>query len=90
MNIYIDNEFKATEPFFSNRILKLNFDPQNNIIEDVNALVLYGLTPGSVSKFKDIEVCSKQCSGHELLSEDRADLISVTIFSIIIYSLLYV
>ena len=53
VSIYINDEALKSETFFTQRKDKL---------ESANALSIYGLSPGSVSKFKDIRVCDEICS----------------------------
>jgi len=39
----------------------------DNPFEGVDALILYSLTPGSTSEFKNIKVCDDFCEGGEAL-----------------------
>jgi len=52
VSVYIDDKGKKSEAFFTQRKTKL---------ESANALSIYGLSPGSVSLFRDIRVCEKIC-----------------------------
>lgn len=55
-SIYIDDEGYKSDAFFTKRKEKLNSG---------NALSIYGLAPESVSKFRNIQVCSDICPGFE-------------------------
>ena len=41
-------------------------------IQEVNALVLYNLTPGGVCRFKNIQVCYERCPNAETLKFNSA------------------
>lgn len=49
-----EQTFKTRQPFFTKRKQR---------IESANGISIYGLTPGSVSRFKDIKVCTDYCPG---------------------------
>ena len=53
VSIYINEKEIKSASFFTQRKDKL---------ESANALSLYGLSPGSISKFKDVRVCQNICS----------------------------
>ena len=54
VSIYIDGEGLAMQPFFTQQSTK---------IEEANALALYGLSAGSVSRFRNVQVCKERCTG---------------------------
>ena len=53
VSIYINDEALKSESFFTQRKEKL---------ESANALSIYGLSPGSQSKFSNIRVCNEICA----------------------------
>ena len=56
---FIDNEFKASNDFYTRPR-----DKQKKCdLEFVNALLLYTLSPGQSSVFKDVRLCSDLCPG---------------------------
>ena len=67
VSIYINDEAIKSASFFTQRKDKLEF---------ANALSIYGLSPGSVSKFKDVRVCNDICSTEE--SKGFTDLSGAT------------
>ena len=56
VSIYINDEAIKSASFFTQRKDKL---------ESANALSIYGLSPGSISKFSDLRVCKDICSTEE-------------------------
>lgn len=52
VSIYVNGAGLKSESFFTQRKDKL---------ESANALSIYGLSPNSISKFKDIRVCEEIC-----------------------------
>ena len=52
VSIYTDGEGVRAVPFFTKRAMKL---------EDVNAISIYGLTPGGISRFRNLLVCEDIC-----------------------------
>ena len=60
MHIFIDGEFKATEKFFHHEVIARDKIYTNKISES-NALIIYGLSPGAVTRIKDVEVCIERC-----------------------------
>jgi hypothetical protein len=48
VSIYIDGEAYSAQPFFLLRTLTA---------DNANALAIYGLSPGSTSKFRNMQVC---------------------------------
>lgn len=64
VQIFVDGEYLGTEPFFhSERIGASN--SRANEINSTNALILYGLSPGTYSRFKDVKLCIERCPGSE-------------------------
>lgn len=52
VSIYIDNVAIGAQPFFLMRALTA---------DSANALSIYGLTPGGVSRFKNLQMCDDVC-----------------------------
>ena len=52
VSIYVDQEAIRAVPFFTKRTTKLTH---------VNTLAIYGLTPGGVSRFRNLRVCDDIC-----------------------------
>jgi hypothetical protein len=53
VSIYVDEAPLKSAPFFTQRKDKL---------KSGNAVSIYGLTPGSISQFRDIKMCNDVCS----------------------------
>ena len=53
VSIYINGEEYKSTTFFTQKKDKLS---------SANAVSIYGLSPGSISKFKDIRVCNEVCA----------------------------
>lgn len=52
VSIYIDNEANSAQPFFLMRASR---------VESTNAISIYGLSPESTSKFRNLQVCEHRC-----------------------------
>ena len=62
---FIDNEFRANTLFYS-----YERDEQKKCDQKfINALMLYTLSPGETSTFKDIRLCPDLCPGTEDLGK---------------------
>lgn len=67
--MYIDNEYATSADFYHG---KERFHISKGIMPDhsgANALVIYTLSPGTTSVFKNLKVCTKRCKGGELLDK---------------------
>ena len=54
VSIYVDGEGVLATPFFTKR---------KTTLKDINTVALYGLTPESVSRYRNLMVCEDICSG---------------------------
>ena len=52
VSIYVDGIGIKAVPFFTKRATKL---------KKVNAVAIYGLTPGSISRFRNLKICNELC-----------------------------
>ena len=57
VSIYINDKAYKSENFFTQRSTKL---------ESANAISLYGLSPGSLSEFRNLRVCNEVCDVEEV------------------------
>lgn len=62
VSIYVDGEGVLATPFFTKR---------KTTLKDINTVALYGLTPESVSRYRNLMVCEDICSG---LDQTEAEL----------------
>ena len=62
MSIYVDGEAKLATPFFTKR---------KQTIQEINTVALYGLTPESVSRFRNLQICDDICTGGKLVCVDN-------------------
>ena len=54
VSIYVDGDGVKSVPFFTKRSPK---------VDSVNALSIYGLTPGGISRFRNLRICNDICPG---------------------------
>lgn len=52
ISIYVDGIGIKAVPFFTKRATKLSA---------VNAVAIYGLTPESISRFRNLKICNELC-----------------------------
>ena len=71
MQIFIDGNYLGQEPFFNSERIGAS-NSRANKIKSANALMLYGLSPGAISRFKDVKVCIERCPGSENLQFQAA------------------
>ena len=90
VQIFIDGTFLAQEPFFNSERIGAS-NSRANKIKSANALMLYGLSPGAVSRFKDVKVCIERCPGSENLKFifARMGLKVLSLLSLSLLSLVY-
>lgn len=62
VSIYVDGEAKLATPFFTKR---------KQTIQEINTVALYGLTPESVSRFRNLQICDDICTGGKLVCVDN-------------------
>jgi len=53
----VDRKLKGSDIFFTE---------SSRTISKANAVVLYNLTPDSVCRIRNLEICDNRCSGREL------------------------
>ena len=51
VSVYVDGVGQSVQPFFVAR---------KTVLESVNAVAIYNLSPGSVCHFKELEVCDTE------------------------------
>lgn len=84
----MNGEWKGTDKFLSSIPIQGTFNSVNKI-QEVNSLVLYSLTPGGVSRFKDIQVCFERCPGAEDLTFNQAAALAAAAATLLSISSLY-
>ena len=71
VNVYVDQEL-------SEQPAQMFFTKDTETIDSADTIIIYGLTPGSVSKFRDLQVCDTRCLGGEELEFVSAHGLSVS------------
>ena len=52
VSVYVDKQGMLKAPFFTK---------QKEKIKSANAVSLYGLSPGGVSRFRNLQICKEKC-----------------------------
>jgi uncharacterized phage-like protein YoqJ len=67
--IYLDDSYVSTTKFFY----------QDITIASTNAIVLYNLSPGTVTKLRNLKLCATRCVGGETLVYNESWLMAASI-----------
>lgn len=70
VSIYVSTDDGAPEPITS----EVFFTKRTTKLDSVNALSIYGLTPGNTSRFRDIKMCNEICAGTEIEGIEFTDI----------------
>ena len=65
--LYIDNEYQTTAAFFHGKDKFWETTDSDPEYTPVNGVVIYTLSPGARSDFKDLRICKDKCLGGEKL-----------------------
>ena len=79
--MFIDGQFKTEVSFFSAEIIGSRTNVYRRI-DSVNAIILYGLSPGTFSRYRDLEICLEKCNGGHILERKNALLLTFSVASL--------
>ena len=73
VDIFIDGKQVGSDTFFSNE--PYGSEANHKIrIPSANSIIIYGLSPDSTSKVRDLEICLHKCDGSQHLIYSGANL----------------